>query len=68
VRTNHENNFNGVVKKNSLSIFVYFRKRKDTARYASYGSDSPKTRAPDGVGEGGNNQLERSVGVNGEEQ
>ena len=26
------------------------------------------TRAPDGVGEGGNNQLEKIIGVNGEEQ
>jgi hypothetical protein len=37
------------------------------------GSDSPKTkagttRAPDGVGEDGNNQLEKMIGVNGEEQ
>ena len=46
-----------------LSIFMYFRKRKDTT-----GSDSPKTKAGTTRAPDGNNQLEKIIGVNGEQQ
>jgi hypothetical protein len=51
-----------------LSIFMYFRKRNDTTGSVSPKTKAGTTRAPDGVGEGGNNQLEKMIGVNGEEQ